>query len=86
MPDFKTFILKTCESDSCKENQFSIEYKHYFASQNLFGGQNSGAYIFRPALITKKKPIPYSHPKQISVFEGKNIFQISVILPFLSKT
>lgn len=50
---------------------FNVSVQHYLGSAgNYLSDQASGAYIFRPALITET-PIVYNEMTKLSVFNGR---------------
>ena len=65
---------------SCSTTQFSLKY-NYYESYQTPGGQQSGAYIFRPTNKTIDNSLPYATLQSGSVYQGKNLLQIHLNSP-----
>ncbi len=65
---------------SCSTTQFNLKY-NYYESYQTPGGQQSGAYIFRPTNSTISGSKPYATLQSGSVYQGKNLLQIHLNSP-----
>lgn len=77
--DYQAFSFRYCsqdDSNSCYASTFKLNYNYY--KSYVWGGQKSGAYIFRPDDSTINGSIPYSKPISAKVYRGKNLFQIRI--------
>jgi len=77
--DMLNFGLNYCTDSSqsnCYKTNFNIKYNYYEGYQA--GGQQSGAYIFRPSEKTKNGALSYATPQKVSIYQGKNLVQIHV--------
>ena len=76
-----SYLIKFCQQESsCSTTQFNLKY-NYYESYQTPGGQQSGAYVFRPTNKTINSSLPYATPQSASIYQGKNLLQIHLNSP-----